>query len=140
NDVSRLVAHNYLKQVDRVFVARSDCVYLRYVDDTVIFTTSAKGADELKRSHHLALREIGLNPNAAKSEILAVADFEAKRHREFNAAIEETFRRKDTTVFECLVEDWLSRTSEDEWDQVTKRLYTFARQLKSHSLRSVVSA
>jgi hypothetical protein len=140
NDVSRLVAHNYLKQVDGLFVARRDCVYLRYVDDTVIFAASEEAANEFRRSHHLALREIGLNPNAAKSEILTVANFEAKRHREFNAAIEEAFRHKDTTTFESLAAEWLLQTSVDGWDQVTKRLYTVAQQLRSHSLRSVVSS
>jgi hypothetical protein len=39
NDVSRLVAHAYLKQVDRLF-DEQDCIYLRYVDDTVVFASS----------------------------------------------------------------------------------------------------
>ena len=33
NDVSRVVAHAYLKSVDAVFKRRKDCIYLRYVDD-----------------------------------------------------------------------------------------------------------
>src|SRR5262249_42334909 len=66
NDVSRLVAHSYLKHIDSQFQG-DECVYLRYVDDTVIFAGSESDARELKQRHHLALRSIGLNPNAAKS-------------------------------------------------------------------------
>jgi hypothetical protein len=57
NDVSRLVAHNYLKIVDSHFPDTEGCRYLRYVDDTTIFVPGRKEANEVKRQHHMSLRE-----------------------------------------------------------------------------------
>ena len=68
NDVSRLVAHNYIKSVDEHFVKDPKVHYLRWVDDTVMFVPDEASAHDIKRRHHLALREIGLSPNASKTE------------------------------------------------------------------------
>jgi len=140
NDVSRLVAHNYLKQVDSAFVGRADCIYLRYVDDTVIFAPSEKAARELKRKHHLALRAVGLNPNAAKSDVLRASVFEARRQREFNEKIDQAAAAKDATQIAALATDWRSRRDEDGWEPVMKRLYSVGRQFRVPCLRSVVAS
>jgi len=137
NDVSRLVAHNYLKQVDKAFIEDEDCIYLRYVDDSVIFAKSERAANELKRRHHLALRAVGLNPNAAKSEVLATAVFEAKRQREFNERIDLV--EKNMTGFDALVAEWTTNTDRPGWEPVMKRLYSLGRRLRNPSLRPLVA-
>ena len=80
NDVSRLVAHNYIKGVDEHFVNNPEVNYLRWVDDTVIFVPDERSAHEIKRRHHLALREMGLSPNASKTSIMTAAEYGARRH------------------------------------------------------------
>ncbi len=67
NDVSRLIAHNYIKGVDEHFVGDPNVRYLRWVDDTVIFVPDEDLAHDVKRRHSLALREMGLSPNASKT-------------------------------------------------------------------------
>jgi len=127
NDISRLVAHNYLKVVDAEFTSRSDARYLRYVDDTTIFVETEEAAEEAKREHHMALRRVGLNPNAAKSEILTVEHYEARRHSEFNKRIDRESRDEDS--FKRLVAEWYGRQSRKNivnWDRVARRLYKAA--------------
>jgi hypothetical protein len=141
NDVSRLVAHNYLKQVDQRFNDEDECIYLRFVDDTVIFAESDRSAQELKQRHHLALRAIGLNPNAAKSEILDVRAFEEKRHKAFASEIDRVKTSRNENDFSELVQKWRRQAaslSVDSWEPVMRRLYSLGRQLSSPFLRTAV--
>jgi hypothetical protein len=136
NDVSRLVAHNYLKVVDAEFAMRSDARYLRYVDDTTIFVKTAEAAEEAKREHHMALRRVGLNPNAAKSEILPVEQYEARRHSGFNKRIDRDSNDEDS--FKGLVVEWYrrqSRKSLGNWDRIAKRLYKVAIRNRFPNMR-----
>jgi hypothetical protein len=137
NDISRLVAHNYLKVVDRLFVSDPSCQYLRYVDDTVIFVKSEGDAEDAKRRHHLALRQVGLNPNAAKSQIVPVEEFEADRHRDFNLRITDAKALGDSVGFAVLAEEWYARdrTTTVNWDRVARHLYATARQKRFDHLR-----
>jgi hypothetical protein len=139
NDVSRLVAHNYLKEVDATFTADPDCVYLRYVDDTVIFAKSKEAAEDLKRRHHMVLRAVGLNPNAAKSTVQEASEFEATRQREFNERINRALDAKDINEFDTLTAEWVAHPHRPGWDSVMKRLYSVGRQLKAPSLRTAVA-
>src|SRR5262249_26323184 len=141
NDVSRLVAHNYLKHVDHNF-EHENCVYLRFVDDTVIFAESELDAVELKRRHHLALRQIGLNPNAAKSSILEVSEFERKRHRHINERIDWIIENKRGDEFQVLAQEWMEKANAvdvEEWEPVMRRVYSAGRRLRSPVLRASVS-
>ena len=142
NDVSRLVAHNYLKFVDKVFVDDPDCRYLRYVDDTVVFLKSRREAEHVKREHHLALRHVGLSPNAGKTRILPVETFEAERHPEFNERIDRVKKYGARPMFTRLVEEWYEQNAVHvpNWDRVTKRLYTAAHRWKFEDLRVRVLA
>jgi hypothetical protein len=138
NDVSRLVAHNYLKVVDAEFTTRSDARYLRYVDDTTIFVRTEEAAEDAKRMHHMALRRVGLNPNAAKSEILSVEEYEARRHSQFNKRIDGAISRKDEDSFKELVVEWYRRQSDRKvanWDRVAKRLYKAAIRHRFANMR-----
>ena len=138
NDVSRLVAHNFIKGVDEHFVDDPGVEYLRWVDDTVMFVKNEKAAEEVKRRHHLALRELGLSPNAAKTSILRAKDYGAARHPDFNRRINEARDSKNGTAVEGLVDEWMAKDAEytPSWDKVATRLYSLARQVKSEALRN----
>jgi hypothetical protein len=128
NDVSRLVAHNYLKIVDAEFPDNAGCRYVRYVDDSTIFVPDRKAANSVKRRHHMSLRGVGLNPNAAKSEIMSVEEYEERRHRDVNLSINKVDKNKDEKAFNSLATKWYrSRNTKKNWDQVAKRLYRTAR-------------
>ncbi len=137
NDISRLVAHSYLKEVDAAFNDGPDQRYLRYVDDTVVFVEDEPAAENARRRHHLALRQVGLNPNAAKSAIVKVEDFEAERHREVNLSIQHARRFKRWSRFDQIVEEWYGRdrTTTPNWDRVARHLYRVARDFRRDVLR-----
>jgi hypothetical protein len=137
NDVSRLVAHNYIKGVDEHFVNDSDVHYLRWVDDTVIFVRDEATAHEIKRRHHLALREMGLSPNASKTSIISARAYGEARHPEFNRRINEAKEGKDESALDDLVEEWYSRdqATTPHWDKVATRLYSTARSVRSECMR-----
>lgn len=138
NDVSRVVAHCYLKSVDEVFKRRGDCIYLRYVDDTVVFAKTIDSANALRRLHHLELRQLGLNPNAAKSQVLSVEDFQLGRHRDLNVKLDTAKRKGDIAAFELAALDWfhVDPKTTTSWDKVTKKIYSLARRMRSGALRT----
>lgn len=140
NDVSRLVAHNYLKSVDGLFKESKDCIYLRYVDDTIVFVRTRQLAVTLSRLHHLELRQLGLNPSSAKTQIMSVADFQAQRHRDVNIRLDGARRRKDIEALTQVGDDWYGRNRRTTagWDKITRKIYSLARQLRSNSLRGKV--
>jgi hypothetical protein len=128
NDVSRLIAHNYLKSVDAEFPDSEGCRYVRYVDDCTIFVPDQEEANEVKLKHHMSLRGLGLNPNAAKSEIMSVEEYQKTRHRDVNLQIDRLDKSRDEKGFNSLVAKWYrSRKTKEKWDRVTKRLYRTAR-------------
>lgn len=137
NDVSRLVAHNYLKSVDGLFKANKDCIYLRYVDDTIVFARTRKLALKLSRLHHLELRQLGLNPSSAKTQIMSVADFQAERHRDVNIALDGARRRRDVEALGQVIDDWYGRDrrATPGWDKITRKVYSLARQLRTDVLK-----
>lgn len=137
NDISRLVAHNYLKAVDSLFVHTSNQHYLRYVDDTVVFVRSKEEAEEVKRKHHLALREIGLSPNTSKTTILEVGKYQAGRHRDFNLKIDKIEKADDANAFSLLVDEWYAKDRKEttNWDQIAKRLYRTAQRKNYKEMR-----
>jgi hypothetical protein len=138
NDVSRVVAHGYLKGVDAVFKARNDCTYLRYCDDTVVFAQSEEAAWQLRRLHHLQLRQLGLSPSAAKSAVMSVEDFQALRHRDMNIRLDAAKKDNKTDELEFAIAEWWSheRAETVAWDKIARKIYSLARQMKSEMLRS----
>src|SRR5713101_5725140 len=144
NDISRLVAHNYLKIVDAQFPDGDGCRYVRYLDDSTVFAPGVKEANEVKRRHHMILRGIGLNPNAAKSEIISVEHYQERRHRDVNLRINKLDKSEDETGFKALVAEWYRtrNKSKKNWDRVTKRLYATAKKrnwfaMKRHVLEDL---
>jgi hypothetical protein len=136
NDVSRVVAHGYLKTVDAVFKSQSDCIYLRYCDDTVIFARSKDAAQRLRRQHHLQLRQLGLNPNSAKSEVMSVEEFLEKRNRSMNLLLDDAKQTNDTDLLQIAIDSWWNPDKRgDSWDKIARKTYSFARQMKCDLLR-----
>ena len=136
NDISRLIAHNYLKEVDALFPPSSNREYLRFVDDTVIFVRTEADANAVRRAHHAALAKIGLSPNSTKTRISATADYEKSRHIDENRLISDLDDQFDAEAFSALVVDWEGKKGADNWSRVTKRLYTVARNYESDVLRN----
>ncbi len=135
NDVSRLIAHNFIKDVDEHFVGDEGVHYLRWVDDTVIFVSDERSAHDIKRKHHLALREVGLSPNSAKTMIQTSAEFAASRHPEFNRSIDEALTPES---LEELAVEWFAKdpAQTPNWDKVGTRIYSRARKLKTDRFRA----
>lgn len=136
NDVSRLIAHNYIKSVDEHFVNDPAVHYLRWVDDTVVFVSNEAAAHEVKRKHHLALREIGLSPNASKTAILSAEAYAQSRHPEFNKRIKDVKFDESEDGLRALVDEWYAKDREQtpSWDKVAARLYGTSRDLKSAAI------
>ena len=137
HDVSRLLAHNYLKTVDMEFPTNERQLYLRFVDDTVVFVKTESDAHRVMRHHHAALSLLGLSPNSAKTNIISTHDYENQRHVETNRRIDLLDQSFDETEFSTLLADWYTeRGSAPNWSRVTKRLYTLARTHKSALMRT----
>ena len=136
HDVSRLVAHNYLKPVDEAFSSIPNVEYARFADDTVILVKDRPDAQRVMQKHHEALAHIGLAPNAAKTQILHTTEYEEQRHVEINRRIEDLHTSFDEEDFASVVSHWYQQQcTAPNWSRVTKRLYTEARKQKSHVMR-----
>ena len=139
NDISRLVAHNYLKSVDALFPSSADREYLRFADDTVVFVKSKSDANAVKIKHYSGLTQLGLSPNSGKTQIVSAAQYEAPRHVDENRIIDELQDHFDEETFSTLVARWYCRRGiVENWSRVAKRLYTTARRHRSPRLRSLV--
>ena len=139
NDISRLLAHNYLKEVDSLFPPSEGREYLRFADDTVIFVKTQSDANAVKLAHYSALKQLGLSPNSGKTRILTTEEYEEPRHVDENRIVGDLQDDFDDEDFSRLVARWYQRReSAENWSRVTKRLYTTARAQKSRRLRSLV--
>ena len=136
NDISRLVAHSYLKPIDKLFTDQEKYQYFRWVDDTVMFVPTRKDAEDLRHQHCRALSELNLTPNAAKSFIVDVREYQAGRHPEENRRISNLHKTSEGEFLD-LVEDWYKRSPPDTpgWDRIAKRLYTSGRRYHFLGLR-----
>ncbi len=138
NDVSRIVAHNYIEGVDEHFVHDKSVRYQRWVDDTIMFVSDEQAAHRVKLKHHLALREMGLSPNASKTTLVRAEEFQASRHPETNRQIERAVKTGNGALLSAIVAEWFARDPKttNDWDRVAARLYTSCRQLKSPALHA----
>ena len=136
HDISRLVAHNFLKTVDAQFPDAPDRQYLRFVDDTAIFVRDKRSANRVKGKHYAALTQIGLGPNAAKTAIIPIEQYEKHRHVQINRDIDVLRQRFSERDFSTLVTRWYRRRKTAvNWSRVAKRLYTLARNRDSPRMR-----
>ena len=136
HDISRLIAHNFLKTVDAQFPDAPDQQYLRFVDDTAIFVRNKRSANRVKEQHYAALTQIGLGPNSAKTAIISIDQYEKHRHVQINRDIDTLSKRFSERDFSTLVTRWYRRRKTAvNWSRVAKRLYTLARNMGSPRMR-----
>ena len=136
HDISRLIAHNFLKTVDAQFPDTSDQQYLRFVDDTAMFVRDKRSANRVKAKHYAALTQIGLGPNAAKTAIIPIDQYEKHRHVQINRDIDTLSQHFSERYFSTLVTRWYRRRkTAANWSRVAKRLYTLARNIDSPRMR-----
>lgn len=113
NDVSRMIAHIYVRPVDEVFKAETGTRYFRYVDDTTIVVSSSDQAEALRLKHQKELRKLGLSPNAGKTRIVPsrelVCDTKSERHH-----------RLDNP--DCLCDEALYDLALEAWNECDKRV------------------
>ncbi len=105
---------------------------------TVVFCKTLASADEIRRLHHLELRQLGLNPNAAKSRVMTVEEFQLGRHKDLNLKLDRAKKNRDVAGIEMAALEWfeLDPKSTNSWDKVAKKVYALARQLGAGALRS----
>jgi hypothetical protein len=127
NDVSRIIAHNYIKGVDEHFVNDPAVTYLRWVDDTVVFVADEEAAHEVKRRHHLALREMGLSPNASKTRIASSHEFATWRHPDVNLRIKRAKEKKDDIALRKIIGEWYAfgPDKKTNWKRATRVIQGF---------------
>ena len=136
HDISRLVAHNFLKTVDAQFPNVSDQQYLRFADDTVVFIRDKIAANQVKRKHYAALAQIGLTPNTTKTSIVQIDQYEKQRHIQINRDIDALIQHFVEQDFSTLVSRWYRRRrTAANWSRVAKRFYTVARLKNSQRMR-----
>ena len=138
-DVSRLIAHNFLKQVDQS-VASTDYQYLRYVDDAVFIVKTREDAEKAARFQHQALRAIGLNPSAAKSESITTDEYQSRRHRDVNLRLARVARENNVVELLTVAREWHERdpAATEAWERVCVRLYAIAIKLKCWQLNEFI--
>ena len=139
HDISRLVAHNYLKAVDSQFPNSDGQKYLRFVDDTAIFVRDKDSANRVMREHYTRLARVGLAPNTAKTAIMPIDRYEKQRHVQINRDIDDMDQNFEEQSFSMLVTRWYRRRkTASNWSRVAKRLYTVARKKNSRRMRRLV--
>ena len=109
----------------------------RIACSAIVFARTRKLALKLSRLHHLELRQLGLNPSSAKTQIMSVADFQAERHRDVNIALDGARRRRDVEALSQVIDDWYGRDRRTTpgWDKITRKVYSLARQLRTDVLK-----
>jgi hypothetical protein len=78
-----------------------------------------------------------LNPNASKTEVLTIEEFQARRHRNVNMRIDAAKRDGQGAALGAVIDGWfaLNRKETPSWDKVVRKIYSIARQLRCESLR-----
>jgi len=77
NDVSSVLANIFLIPLDnalKIFAKKNDAVLMRYVDDVKVFTKSIKNARDIVFIINESLRQLHLNLQGAKTQILFGSD------------------------------------------------------------------
>jgi hypothetical protein len=85
NDVSSFLGNTYLIPLDKsldVFCRSRDAVWFRYVDDVKVYTHNEKDAREVVFVINETLRELHLNLQGSKTQILTGKNFEEEHNTE----------------------------------------------------------
>ncbi len=141
-DVSRVLAHVFLKSLDDEFTLEGqNDRYSRWVDDLVIGTDTWDEALQVVRRIQLALEALGLHPNAAKTRIIKSDDFRLdymKDENDYLGEIDDAIRagnQVNRAEFVEALAGHLSRRSRPKaWGRVLRRFYTNSRRLREPRL------
>jgi hypothetical protein len=141
-DVSRVLAHVYLRSLDDEFAFEGENDrYSRWVDDLVIGADTWDEALQIVRRIQMSLEAIGLYPNAAKTRIIRSAAFRLdymKDENDYLGQVDEAFRIReavDRSEFGAALRHHLRRADRPKaWGRVLRRYYTNSRRLRDRRL------
>jgi hypothetical protein len=142
-DVSRVLAHLYLKPLDEEFDAEGrDKRFTRWVDDIVVGVDTWDEALRVVQRIQMTLEAIGLNPNTAKTRIIPQGQFSREYMKEENdwlGEFEETVEAgtPDSSEFRRRLRRHIQRRDRPRgWSRVLRRYYTYSRRLRDDYLAS----
>lgn len=151
-DSSRTIAHSLLSEIDDTLEEYGKAGnYVRYMDDMLVGVQSVNEGERVIRTIQLALEEIGLHPNTAKTNITASADYIEGLCPEENGFLDKAQKLIDghrqgetkavTNLPLELVEEIETRATRFRdlagperpvrWDRVLRRYYTILRNIRS---------
>lgn len=141
-DASRTLAHAFLKAVDDSFLPEiKENRYARWMDDLVLAAPTKVEAQKLVARLQNALEAVGLYPNAAKTKVVPVEDFQRALYPAENQYLgyihtrtQEGKRIRRDAFERCLTAFLRLPERLDSWDRVLRRFYTEARRIGSAAL------
>ena len=140
-DVSRVLAHVYLKPLDEEFRAEGEADrYTRWVDDIVAGADTWDEALKMVRRLQATLESLGLYPNSAKTRVIRRAAFRLdymKAENDDLGVIEEQIKAgtADRLAFRAALVAHLHRRDHPKgWPRVLRRFYTLSRGLRDEYL------
>lgn len=143
-DVSRILAHTFLRQLDAEFEHEGNAKrYSRWVDDVVMGADSWPEALQLVRRFQEALERLDLYPNGAKTSITRSSRFAVnydQRQNDYIGRVEDQIETHGRPInqpqFRSRVQRH-ARTRQDRlpsWDRVLRRYYTVSKRIGEDSL------
>jgi hypothetical protein len=143
-DVSRILAHTYLRQLDEYFEDAGNAKrFSRWVDDVVMGADSWSEALQLVRRFQVALETLNLYPNTAKTRIIPAAQFAEdydQSENDYLGRVEQQIEAAGLPThpdrFRKRVQTHARRQSSrrPSWDRVLRRYYTVCKRIHDDSL------
>lgn len=143
-DVSRILAHTFLHQLDAEFEAEGKAKrYSRWVDDVVMGADSWPEALQLVRRFQEALERLDLYPNGAKTAILRSSQFAVRydqKQNDYIGRVEEQIASHGRPLSGALLRKRIQRHARarrsrlPSWDRVLRRYYTVSKRIGDDSL------
>lgn len=146
-DASRILAHAFLRPVDKTFSAeiRLDR-YSRWVDDFVVGVETKEDGHIVLKRLETSLEHRGLHVNSAKSKVVSVENFAQSMYPKWNEFLDKVHEstKKGTRMRSPSLEDFDNRLNEflaiptserlSDWDRVLRRFYTESHRMGSSIL------
>ncbi len=136
-DVSRVLAHLYLRPLDEEFDSEGqDGRYTRWVDDIAVGADTWDEALRIVQRIQSTLEGIGLYPNSAKTRIISGGVFSReymKSENDWLGEFEDTIKSgvPDIPEFGRRLRRHLEREDRPRaWPRVLRRYYTYSRRLR----------
>jgi hypothetical protein len=141
-DISRVLAHQFLKPIDDdFFVEGSSDRYSRYVDDIVMGADTWDEALKLVNRLQIAMEAAGLYPNSGKTRIIRRAEFRVdymKLENDYLGEVSDEFEAVgtvDMARFRARLHKHLTRADRPKaWVRVLRRYYGLSRRLDDPTL------